>query len=193
MCGPQDIRDFCAGSRGQCSSSPSRFLSWPSSRHTPHAVPAHSTSGRCAPSASRAPRPSAESPGSGGPRGKPLPMGGSGLRVQGRPQRAPRISHRRIKEEEGGGEPRPESTAGPASPSSRPLCLRVPQSGEAVAALAQPVRALRASARREPPALGPSALTRLPGPGSSQTQLDIAGQPLRGKRMGSAPFPPRLG
>ncbi|KAJ1146563.1 hypothetical protein NDU88_012830 [Pleurodeles waltl] len=30
-------------------------------------------------------------------------MGGSGPRVQGRPQRAPRISHRRIKEEEGGG------------------------------------------------------------------------------------------
>ncbi|KAJ1201528.1 hypothetical protein NDU88_005336 [Pleurodeles waltl] len=30
-------------------------------------------------------------------------MGGSGPRVQGRPQRAPRISHRRIKEEEEGG------------------------------------------------------------------------------------------
>ncbi|KAJ1120830.1 hypothetical protein NDU88_008979 [Pleurodeles waltl] len=146
----------------------------------------YSTSARNALSASRAPRPSAVCPGSGGLRGRPLPMGGSGLRgprpgCNTHPEPIAVVIKRRRGVRGSRGPNRPLVRLPPSPLFLRP---RAPQSGGAAAASTHPAHTLEASARGDQPAPGLPTLPRLPDPGSSQNRLKYRRQTSRGEAPG---------
>ncbi|KAJ1198030.1 hypothetical protein NDU88_001874 [Pleurodeles waltl] len=135
------------------------------------------------PAGPRAPPPCFRNPGA--PEGDPLQWAGAAREVRGRPQHAPRANRRRNKEEEGGvGEPRPESTAGQASPeSSAPLSPRLSIRGSG-RRLRSPRAHLRSQGAQRAAGARPLDAPRLPDPGSSQTRPKHRRPASRGEAPG---------